>query len=558
MNKGKVIDIQEKFVIVMNDQMAYEKIEKKNGLSIGKEIYYFEEDLYKERKQPVKRYFLVAAVIFMMLFIQPLLVAEEAYGYISVDINPSLALEVNRTLDVLAIEAINDDGEIIIKKEWIGKPATEVINLIIEETSSKGILNKERNFVLVSYYFKDEEASSDAFFIQSLDELFNEKPHDYEVAVIKTDAETYSEAKEAKESLGKQVVNKKMNTKVTDLLTVKETIKQDADFKIYKNNDKDDDESSSEKVLKDNSSRRNEKNPILEDKDDVPGLNDENTNNDLRNSEDDSDQDFKQTRKMITPPEAKVIALALVNGRIIEVELERDNSEAEYEIKVFLEEVVHEIIIDGFTGEIISHETEEAEDDDDEGRENNKNSDEENKNNDDVKGQGKDHDNGNKNKEKIFINRKTAEGIAFEILGGKGEIITFDFERDDDKAEYTLEILSNDRVHEIKINGFTGDVIEHEIDETDEDNDNKKDQKNRKDQKNKTERRNFISRETAEAIAFNSIGSEGKIIEFDFDREDDVAEYEFKIATDRKIHELKMNGFTGEVTDHKIEEKDDD
>src|SRR6056297_2645871 len=134
MNKGKVIDIQNKYVVVMNDQMTYDKIEKKNGLSLGKEIYYFEEDLYKESKQPVKKYFLVAAVLFMMLFIQPLLVAEEAYGYISVDINPSVALEVNKSLEVLSIEAINDDAKLIINDQWLGKSARDVIDLIIEET----------------------------------------------------------------------------------------------------------------------------------------------------------------------------------------------------------------------------------------------------------------------------------------------------------------------------------------------------------------------------------------------------------------------------------------
>ncbi|MEA1974002.1 MAG: PepSY domain-containing protein [Bacillota bacterium] len=549
MNKGKVIDIKNKYVVVMNDQMTYEKIEKKNGLSLGKEIYYFEEDLYKERKQPVKKYFLVAAVLFMMLFIQPLLVAEEAYGYISVDINPSIELQVNKGLDVLSIEAINEDAKIYIKEEWVGKPAQEVIDLIIKETKRKGILNTERNFVLVSYYFNDEDPTSEEVFIQSLDKLFNEKSRDYEVAVIKSDAETYAEAKEANESLGKQVINKKMNKKVDDLLAAKATIEKDKDFKIYKEKDdknKDEGESSNEKALEDNPGKKNEKNPIFGDRDDVPGLNKQNEDKDREDNDD--DQDFRQKWKMITPPEAKVIALALVKGRIVKVKLDRNNSESKYEIDIILDKEIHEIIIDGFTGEVISHKINESDDKDynEDNKENNKGSDKDDKLDND-KEKNKPNNNG-----KSAINRKAAEAIAIKSLGGKGEILEFDFDRDGSTVEYTLKIQLNGEIHEMKIDGFTGKLLDHKIEKMKLDDDIETIENSKGNDDESLE--DLIDKKEAEEIAYNKIGGQGKIIDYDFD--EDELEYTFKIQRNNKIYEIKINGFTGEIQEYKVDDRD--
>jgi|GEM_PF-6250911 len=450
MNKGKIIDIQNKYAVVLNDQMAYEKIEKKNGLSLGKEIYYFEEDLYQETKQPVKKYFLVAAVLFMMLFIQPLLVAEEAYGYISVDINPSLTLEVNKNLEVQGIEAVNEDAKGYINKEWIGKPADTVIDLIIEETRSRGILNAERNFVLVSYYFNDEDLTSEKVFIQSLDALFNEKPHDYEVAVIKSDAETYTEAKKSKESLGKQVVNKKMETKVEDLLVVKASIEEDEDFKIYKENKSEaEDHASSEKDLEENSARKEEKNPIFGERDDVPGLNKQ------EHDSDDEIDKIREEKKSKAPLNRKVIeALAYEiiadQGKIISFEFDRDDDSVEYALEILYKGQIHEMKFNGFTGELIKHEIESVDDDDED--------------TDEDKNEPKAADNQNGNKGKSLLNRKAIEALAFDIIGGQGEIISFEFDHDDEEPEYELEILYEGQIHEMKFNGFAGEVIEYEVD----------------------------------------------------------------------------------------------
>ena len=146
MKKGKVVEIKDKYAVVLNEDMVYEKIKKKENLNIGKDIYYFEEDKYIVKSIPFKKYFLVAA-LFLILFIPPLMNIDKTFGYISIDINPSIQLEVDKNLKTLDIKALNSDGESIIKKNWIGKDAKVVIENIIKETEDKGILNEDKELI---------------------------------------------------------------------------------------------------------------------------------------------------------------------------------------------------------------------------------------------------------------------------------------------------------------------------------------------------------------------------------------------------------------------------
>lgn len=234
MNKGKVVDINKNYAIVLNDNLSYEKIKIKGKLEVGKNIYYFEEDKYTENKVFIKKYFLVAALFFMMLFIQPLINIDEVYGYISLDINPSIQLEINKDFEILDINAINNDAKSIINEEWIGKDVKFVIDEIIDETERQGILNEDRDFVLVSYYLPENDKEIEDKLIKDFDEIFDEDENDYEVAIIKSHNEDLKEAQEEENTIGRIIVNNKMKKKVSDLMDVKEKIEEDRDFKIYK------------------------------------------------------------------------------------------------------------------------------------------------------------------------------------------------------------------------------------------------------------------------------------------------------------------------------------
>jgi hypothetical protein len=239
MKKGKVIEINSKYAIVMNTDMSYEKINCNNELKLGKSIYYFKEDLYKESRKNYKNVIIAAAMFFMILFIQPLALKPVTFGYISVDINPSIQLEIDKNLDVTKVEAKNKDAIDIVKNEWVGQNSKVVIDEIIKAAQSKGILNETRDFVLVSYYFDDDEDKNiENIFKESVNDLYDSSNKEFEIAVIEANSEFVKKPKKSDESIGRQTMNKEMNKKVIDLLEVKDQVKQNKKFTIYGNNKK--------------------------------------------------------------------------------------------------------------------------------------------------------------------------------------------------------------------------------------------------------------------------------------------------------------------------------
>lgn len=74
---------------------------------------------------------------------------------------------------------------------------------------------------------------------------------------------------------------------------------------------------------------------------------------------DDDNDDRLSKRKIISADEAKKIALDMVNGRIVEFELDYDDDDdddAEYEIKIVANGKEYEFEIDAYTGEILEFE----------------------------------------------------------------------------------------------------------------------------------------------------------------------------------------------------------
>ncbi|MDM8533855.1 hypothetical protein QUF55_04030 [Clostridiaceae bacterium HSG29] len=236
MNKGKVIEINSKYAVLLNDNMNYEKIKYKKELILGSSVYYFKEDLYVKKQKHFSKIAIAAAILFMMVFIQPQTIDPIAFGYVSVDINPSVQMEVDKDLNVIKVEAKNEDAESIIKDEWIGKNFEEVIEEIIEIAQDKGILNETRDFILVSYYFEDEDIESEKKFEDGMNNLYENRDKQFEMAVVKSDEETIKESKNNGESFGRKTIRKKIDKEVSDLLDIKEDIKKNRDVTVYSNN----------------------------------------------------------------------------------------------------------------------------------------------------------------------------------------------------------------------------------------------------------------------------------------------------------------------------------
>jgi uncharacterized membrane protein YkoI len=167
----------------------------------------------------------------------------------------------------------------------------------------------------------------------------------------------------------------------------------------------------------------------------------------------------EENRKIISKEEASNIALGLVNGEIVKLELGEDDDKPEYEIKINVDGVIYEIEIDAITGEIKEFE---KEDDSKSTFDHRKHS------------QSKQHHKHqltqaeqptksqqpkqSQSKTSGRITGEQARAIALQLTGG-GSITEFEF--DDD--EYEIEIKANGKEYEIEIDAYTGKVLDFEV-----------------------------------------------------------------------------------------------
>ncbi len=75
-------------------------------------------------------------------------------------------------------------------------------------------------------------------------------------------------------------------------------------------------------------------------------------------------------------------------------------------------------------------------------------------------------DTGDMAMDRKIISRDEAMRIALSLTGG-GTITSVDLDQDDDEAEYEVEISKDGKVYEIEIDGYTGKVLDFDMDEED-------------------------------------------------------------------------------------------
>lgn len=129
MKSGIVMEINEKYAIVMEKNGSFEKVKAEQGWKQGDVVFF-----HKKSKRAVYQWIGAVAACFIIFMFSMF-----AYGFyyndeivISVDINPSIELVVNRWNRVIDAEAYNQEGEEILSKIKINnKSIDEAICLLL-------------------------------------------------------------------------------------------------------------------------------------------------------------------------------------------------------------------------------------------------------------------------------------------------------------------------------------------------------------------------------------------------------------------------------------------
>ncbi len=168
----------------------------------------------------------------------------------------------------------------------------------------------------------------------------------------------------------------------------------------------------------------------------------------------------KVNGNLISKEQASDIALKLVKGEIVKLELDDDDDDPEYEIKIDQDGVIYEIKINARTGEVKEYEIEDDCKSTSAQRKQSQSKQQAQKPEQSQQPKSQQSNSQHASKERISADK--AKAIALELTGG-GRIT--DFELDDD--EYEIEIKANGKEYEIEINAYTGKVLDFDTEDDD-------------------------------------------------------------------------------------------
>ncbi|NFG62219.1 MULTISPECIES: anti-sigma factor domain-containing protein [unclassified Clostridium] len=211
MSKGIIMEIKKEYAIVMNDTGSIESIKVKDGMKLGQKIFYFEEDLVNinqnrsVNKISLFKTFGTFAALFLLIFtfFQPL-AFNKAYAVVSLDINPSIQIQVNNKKKIVAVEGVNEDGKNIDFSSINGleiDKGIEGIKAILVEKEYLG----ETGEVLVAFALLDKH--EDENYENQIQDAIKTTFKTENVTYVKGSKEAVEEAKTKGISLGRYEVS---------------------------------------------------------------------------------------------------------------------------------------------------------------------------------------------------------------------------------------------------------------------------------------------------------------------------------------------------------------
>ena len=94
-------------------------------------------------------------LVFMSII--PFYQNNKVYAYMSIDINPSIELGLNKKFQVIELVPYNEDGDRIVDriKEWKRKDADVIAEQIINEVKKQGYTENNDSVVIATVYVEE-------------------------------------------------------------------------------------------------------------------------------------------------------------------------------------------------------------------------------------------------------------------------------------------------------------------------------------------------------------------------------------------------------------------
>ncbi len=412
---------------------------------------------------------------------------------VSIDVNPSVELKLNKKEKVVSLSAVNDDGMQILKDaDVVGMTAESAVETLLSEMTDKGYIDADKNSVLISVQNKDKE-SADKLSEKLLDSAYRSmgEKNGKGAVIAQTLTENEDSARRIAEEYGLSHGKAKLITKIME----KDSLLTPDKLAGLHMNDLN-------LLIQQNGIELDE----------------------VKHKGNASDATY------ITADAAKLSALVEAglteeNVTKLKVKMDCEHRVMVYEVEFTFDGVEYEYEIHATTGGILDFETETDDDDDDRG----------NKPTVDTS---------------AFIGEDAALAKATEAFGAADTSAVVDskvkLDEDDGVYVYEITLKTDSKKYKYEIDALTGEVLSDSVKNTNNKNESNKDNKN----EGGFVQDGYIGEAKALEIAIaDSAFAQADLThkKAKLDDDDGIIVYEVTLKTVAEKYECEINARTGEV-----------
>ncbi|PKM55700.1 MAG: hypothetical protein CVV00_02970 [Firmicutes bacterium HGW-Firmicutes-5] len=167
MTRGLITRIEDNFMIVMTDQMTIDKIKPRINVKVGQRIEFNKRDRYRgfllfNYKKASSMLALILVLILTSIVAFGQNGSREIYAVVSVDINPSIELNLNQSGSVVGYKSFNKDGQKILSKSLLNQDLDSALSEVILSAQDKGYLVDRDMILISSTVLKSSDAKLDS------------------------------------------------------------------------------------------------------------------------------------------------------------------------------------------------------------------------------------------------------------------------------------------------------------------------------------------------------------------------------------------------------------
>lgn len=209
-NKGVVVKIKDSYCIILSCDGGYEKVplSRVKNPRVGAETE-FSPVNWIDRMKPL---LMVASLLVFVLGLNMFRLAQEHIpeAYVSLDINPSVELGVDKNSEVVEVTALNEDAkELVSDMDLEGKNLYAALRLIVNEAAVDGYIKpNQKNYVLSTVTASTDSKNLINYdnISLNLQESVSDKGLDVEFVILAADMKVRNDAKNKGLSTGKMIV----------------------------------------------------------------------------------------------------------------------------------------------------------------------------------------------------------------------------------------------------------------------------------------------------------------------------------------------------------------